>query len=61
MGTITDEDTTALRRMTLWWRPLALCITALLGLAVRLYGLDWDAMVSRSQTMNYLYGPGAGA
>ena len=26
------------------WRPLALGITALLGLAVRLYGLNWDGV-----------------
>ncbi|MGH2509258.1 MAG: glycosyltransferase family 39 protein, partial [Ktedonobacteraceae bacterium] len=43
------------------WRPLALCLTALLGLAVRLYGLDWDEMVPRAQLLSRLYGPGAGA
>lgn len=42
-----------------FWRPLALCITALLGLAVRLYGLDWDEMVPRAQLMERLYGSGA--
>ena len=42
------------------WRPLALCITAILGLAVRLYGLDWDEMLPRSQWMTHLYGLGAG-
>src|SRR5260370_32790525 len=46
-------------KIMLRWRPLALCITALLGLAVRLDGLDWDAMVPRSQLMMRLYGPGA--
>lgn len=43
------------------WRPLTLCITAVLGLVVRLYGLDWDAMLPRYQSMVHLYGPGAGA
>ncbi len=42
-----------------WWRPLALCITTLLGFSVRLYGLDWDEMLSRSQWMSHLYGAGA--
>ena len=42
------------------WRPLALALAALLGLAVRLYGLDWDGMLARAQTMDRLYGPGAG-
>lgn len=46
--------------MARWWRPLALSITALLGLAVRLYGLDWDEMLLRSQWMTRLYGAGAG-
>lgn len=41
------------------WRPVALCITAILGLSVRLYGLDWDQMVSRYQWMSRLYGAGA--
>lgn len=43
-----------------FWRPLGLGVIALLGLAVRLYGLDWDAMVPRSQLMDRLYGAGAG-
>jgi hypothetical protein len=46
--------------MIRWWRLLALAVTALLGLAVRLYGLDWDEMLLRSQWMTRLYGPGAG-
>ncbi len=58
--TSADEQTRG-RRITTLWRPLTLGITALLGLAVRLYGLDWDAMLARSQTMNHLYGPGASA
>lgn len=47
-------------KRTMRWRPLALGITALLGLAVRLYGLDWDAMLPRYQLMNRLYGVGSG-
>ena len=42
------------------WQLWALCITAILGLALRLYGLDWDEMLLRSQWMSHLYGPGAG-
>ena len=42
-----------------WWRPLALGITAIVGLAVRLYGLDWDAMLPRYQLLSHLYGAGA--
>lgn len=41
------------------WHPLALGITAALGLAVRLYGLDWDGMLSRYQWLAHLYGAGA--
>lgn len=41
------------------WRPLALGVTALLGLAVRLYGLDWDQMLSRYAWLAHLYGAGA--
>jgi 4-amino-4-deoxy-L-arabinose transferase-like glycosyltransferase len=41
------------------WRPLALGITAVLGLAVRLYGLDWDQMLSRYAWLAHLYGAGA--
>ena len=47
------------KNMLRWWRPSALAITALLGLALRFYGLDWDEMVLRSQWMVHLYGPGA--
>lgn len=57
-GASTNEESTP-SRQRLFWRPFALCVTALLGLAVRLYGLDWDAMISRSQLMSRLYGPGA--
>jgi YYY domain-containing protein len=42
-----------------WWRPLALGVTAVLGLAVRLYGLDWDQMLPRYAWLAHLYGPGA--
>jgi YYY domain-containing protein len=42
-----------------WWRPLALGVTALLGLAVRLYGLDWDQMLPRYAWLAHLYGAGA--
>lgn len=45
--------------MIRWWRPLALCVTALLGLAARFYGLDWDAMLPRYQWLSSLYGAGA--
>lgn len=58
-STATNAGEQPPQRTTVTWRPLALCVTALLGLAVRLYGLDWDAMLARSQTMNHLYGPGA--
>ena len=40
------------------WRPLALFGTAFLGLALRLYGLDWDQMQARYQLLLRLYGPG---
>lgn len=43
------------------WRLLILCVTAIAGLIVRLYGLDWDAMISRYQLMTRLYGVGAGS
>ena len=33
------------------WRPFALCITALAGFAVRLYGLDWDSLILRYQSL----------
>ena len=40
------------------WRPLALSGIALLGLALRLYGLDWDQLASRYQYLLRVYGPG---
>src|SRR5690242_16540782 len=46
------------KRLERWWRPAALCVTALLGLAARLYGLDWDQMLSRYQWLAHLYGIG---
>ena len=42
-----------------WWRPLALGVTAILGLAVRLYGLDWDQMLPRYAWLAHLYGADA--
>src|SRR5579883_1509729 len=47
------------KSITRWWHMLALGITAVLGLAVRLYGLDWDNMLSRYQWLAHLYGPGS--
>ncbi len=41
------------------WRPLALFGIASLGLALRLYGLDWDQMQARYQLLLRLYGPAA--
>ncbi|HKV03454.1 MAG TPA: glycosyltransferase family 39 protein [Ktedonobacteraceae bacterium] len=38
------------------WRPLALSGIASLGLALRLYGLDWDQMQARYQLLVRLYG-----
>ncbi|MGZ3609788.1 MAG: glycosyltransferase family 39 protein [Ktedonobacteraceae bacterium] len=38
------------------WRPLALFGIAFLGLALRLYGLDWDQIQARSQLVTRLYG-----
>ncbi len=38
------------------WRPLALFGIAFLGLALRLYGLDWDQMQARYQNLLHLYG-----
>jgi 4-amino-4-deoxy-L-arabinose transferase-like glycosyltransferase len=38
------------------WRPLALFGIAFLGLAIRLYGLDWDQILARSQLLMRLYG-----
>jgi len=38
------------------WRPLALFGIAFLGLALRLYGLDWDQMQARYQLLLRLYG-----
>ncbi len=42
-----------------WWRPLVLGVTAILGLATRLYGLDWDDMLPRYQLLTRIYGAGA--
>jgi len=47
------------RRVARWWRPLTLAVIAVLGLAVRLYGLDWDGMLSRYTWLAHLYGAGA--
>jgi YYY domain-containing protein len=41
------------------WRPLALFGIAFLGLALRLYGLDWDQMQARYQLLLRLYGSDA--
>jgi 4-amino-4-deoxy-L-arabinose transferase-like glycosyltransferase len=38
------------------WRPLALFGIAFLGMALRLYGLDWDQIQARSQLLIRLYG-----
>jgi len=38
------------------WQPLALFGAALLGMALRLYGLDWDQMQARYQFLLHLYG-----
>jgi 4-amino-4-deoxy-L-arabinose transferase-like glycosyltransferase len=38
------------------WRPLALFGIAFLGLAIRLYGLDWDQIQARSQLLIRFYG-----
>ena len=41
------------------WRPLALFGIAFLGLALRLYGLDWDQIQARYQFLLRLYGSDA--
>jgi len=41
------------------WRPLALFGIAFLGLALRLYGLDWDQIQARYQLLLRLYGSDA--
>jgi hypothetical protein len=43
-------------KIVIRWRPLALFGIALLGLALRLYGLDWDQIQARSQLLIRLYG-----
>jgi hypothetical protein len=43
-------------KIVIRWRPLALFGIALLGLALRLYGLDWDQMQARYQLLIRLYG-----
>ncbi len=43
-------------KIVIRWRPLALSSIATLGLALRLYGLDWDQMQARYQLLVRLYG-----
>ena len=43
-------------KLVIRWRPLALFGIAFLGLALRLYGLDWDQIQARSQLLIRLYG-----
>src|SRR6266516_27418 len=43
-------------KIVIRWRPLALIGIAFLGLAIRLYGLDWDQIQARSQFLMRLYG-----
>jgi Dolichyl-phosphate-mannose-protein mannosyltransferase len=43
-------------KIVIRWRPLALSGIAILGLALRLYGLDWDQMQARYQLLVRLYG-----
>ncbi len=43
-------------KIVIRWRPLALSGIATLGLALRLYGLDWDQMQARYQLLVRLYG-----
>src|SRR6266480_4061687 len=45
-------------KIVIRWRPLALFGIAFLGLALRLYGLDWDQIQARSQLLLRLYGAG---
>lgn len=46
-------------KIVIRWRPLALSGIAILGLALRLYGLDWDQMQARYQLLVRLYGSDA--
>jgi Dolichyl-phosphate-mannose-protein mannosyltransferase len=43
-------------KIVIRWRPLALSGIAILGLVLRLYGLDWDQMQARYQLLVRLYG-----
>jgi 4-amino-4-deoxy-L-arabinose transferase-like glycosyltransferase len=43
-------------KVVIRWRPLALLGIAFFGLALRLYGLDWDQMQARYQLLLRLYG-----
>jgi Dolichyl-phosphate-mannose-protein mannosyltransferase len=43
-------------KIVIRWRPPALFGIAILGLALRLYGLDWDQIQARSQLLLRLYG-----
>jgi 4-amino-4-deoxy-L-arabinose transferase-like glycosyltransferase len=43
-------------KLVIRWRPLALFGIAFLGLALRLYGLDWDQIQARTQLLIRLYG-----
>src|SRR5438067_5464618 len=43
-------------KIVIRWRPLALFGIAFLGLALRLYGLDWDQIQARSQLLIRLNG-----
>jgi YYY domain-containing protein len=43
-------------KIVIRWQPLALFGIAFLGLALRLYGLDWDQIQARSQLLLRLYG-----
>jgi YYY domain-containing protein len=43
-------------KVVIRWRPLALIGIAFFGLALRLYGLDWDQMQARYQLLLRLYG-----
>ncbi len=43
-------------KIVIRWRPLALIGIALLGFALRLYGLDWDQMQARYRILLRLYG-----
>src|SRR5437764_13417682 len=43
-------------KIVIRWRSQALIGIAFLGLAIRLYGLDWDQIQARSQLLMRLYG-----